>query len=97
MSDATQTEPEKDGGTDSRAAPPVMLGPESFSEFRLGPLLVLYQLARDPNDRLWGHTEPSGQTRTRHVWSLHWLEVPEGRKLWGAYIGPLCLYWRFSG
>jgi hypothetical protein len=61
-------------------------------EFRLGPLMILVGLAHEPGDRLWGHTEPSGLTRTRHVVSLHYLEVPDGRRVWGAYIGRLALY-----
>jgi hypothetical protein len=76
--------------------PSVRRGPDSMREFRLGPLLILAGLARDPNDRLWGITDPSGMTRTRHLVSLHYLEVPDGRRVWGVYLGPLCLYWRWG-
>lgn len=76
--------------------PLVRRGPDSFREFRCGPLYILYGLASDPKDRRWGHTDPGGQTRVRHVWSVHYIEVPDGRKVWGAYIGPLCFYWRLG-
>ena len=74
----------------------VRLGTESFREFRRGPLRISYRFARQPGDRLWGHTTPSGTIRVRHALSLHYLAAPDGRKVWGAYLGPLCLYWRWG-
>jgi hypothetical protein len=73
--------------------PPVKHRPESYRRLQLGPLLVMYRFSSDTNDKLWGHTEPSGKTRVRHLISLHYLEASDGCKVWGAYIVSLCLYW----
>lgn len=75
--------------------PAVKRGPESMSTFCFGPIMVFAGLSHTPGDRLWGHTEPSRLTRTRHVISLHYLEKPSGQRIWGIYLWRLCLYWGF--
>jgi len=75
-----------------RFRPSVKRGPDSMREYRFGPLLLWTGMSRDADDRLWGHTDADGLTRTRHLASLHYLEAPDGQRIWGAYVWSLCLY-----
>ena len=65
----------------------------SFKELTIGKLYVLYGAAQLKDDKLWGHTEPDRRLRTRHLLSLHFLERPDGRRVWGCYVGSFCAYW----
>jgi hypothetical protein len=68
-------------------------GPDSLKKFQFGPLTIFLGFSKDPDDRLWGHTDENRRTRVRHLISLHFIEVPDGRTVWGIYLGSLCLYW----
>jgi len=60
---------------------------DSMQKYRFGPLIILTGTSRDPKDHLWGHTAPDRLTRTRHLVSLHYLEVPSGQRIWGYTFG----------
>jgi hypothetical protein len=67
-------------------------GPDPMKTFKLGPIGMIYGFSNDPKDRLWGHTDENRTSRVRHLISLHYIEIPDGRKLWGSYLGSLCVH-----
>jgi hypothetical protein len=79
-----------------RFKPSIKRGPDSMREYRFGHLVIFAGMSRDPEDRLWGHTDTNGLTRTRHLVSVHYLEAPNGQRIWGVYVWRLCLYFGVS-
>ena len=68
-----------------------------MSEWKLGPIFGWASFSKDKNDRLWGHTECNGKLRTRHVFSLHYVEATNGAgRYWNIYLGPLYICWSIS-